>query len=217
MKSSWFAPKLERSIVLAVFACGCGGHLIPSLRPAMLALTPWFLGASGLWAIWRGLPDNGKIKYLSWTLCACVLTWGIEVLGVATGIVFGAYHYGTVLGTPVLGAPPLIGFNWVVIILGCRTAVSRLPLPRIALGPLAGIMAVGFDWVLEPVALDLGYWAWADGTIPLQNYMAWWVIATVSTWAYDAAQIPAQAKSTTYLSLLQAGFFAVLRGALMFL
>jgi uncharacterized membrane protein len=42
---------------------------------------------------------------------------------------------------------------------------------------LAAILAVVFDYVLEPVAINLNYWQWAYNIIPLQNYLAWFLIS----------------------------------------
>ena len=33
-----------------------------------------------------------------------------------------------------------------------------------------------FDIFMEPAAMKLGYWNWTSGSVPVQNYVAWFVI-----------------------------------------
>jgi hypothetical protein len=68
--------------------------------------------------------------------------------------------YGRGLGAPILGVPPLIGFNWALVCLGVLLWVApwaeerNFPRPVIALA--VALLATGFDWVMEPVAMTLG-------------------------------------------------------------
>jgi hypothetical protein len=57
-----------------------------------------------------------------------------------------------------------------------------------------------FDWIMEPVAIRLDYWTWAGGDIPMQNYFAWFVIATVSAFAYRKLVSTARLASSTVSS-----------------
>jgi uncharacterized membrane protein len=36
---------------------------------------------------------------------------------------------------------------------------------------------LAYDVLLEPVAIHFDFWSWEGGSIPLQNYAAWWIIA----------------------------------------
>lgn len=206
---SWSRPSLVFTLVSVMYLVGWVGHLVPTLLPWLLLLTPWFLLASGatvasLWA-W-----NQDLR----TLVVCLLplflvTFGLEVLGVATGLVFGSYHYGEVLGTLILGVPPVIGWNWVLVVLGFHGLVLQwLP----SLGPwvrilLVGLACVAFDLLLEPVAIALGYWVWPGDTVPLQNYVAWGLIAAAgSLWADRFSRLPTSPLLGWY-ALLQMAFF----------
>jgi putative membrane protein len=64
----------------------------------------------------------------------------------------------------------------------------------------------------------LDYWTWAQVSIPLQNYIAWFVIAALSAGAYGlmhkkAAEMPRVAESwlVSYYVGIQVVFFAVLQ------
>ena len=42
---------------------------------------------------------------------------------------------------------------------------------------LTALLMVVFDFVMEPAAVKLRYWTWQDGIIPLQNYIAWFLVS----------------------------------------
>lgn len=175
---------LTLSVVVVFYAVGVFGHVFAPLKQVMLTMTPWFLWTAGLAVLvsffWGKDAWRGVLSLLPLLL----LAFGVEVLGVATGWVFGRYRYGKVLGTLVAGVPPVIGWNWVLVVTGIHTAVrGGFPqIPRFFRIGLVGLACVAFDFVMEPVAVNLGYWTWLDGSIPLQNYLAWGVIAMAGAW-----------------------------------
>lgn len=179
----------------------------------MLALTPWFLWGSGLAVVAAAVGPSGLRPWLVWAVPVLALTFGLEVLGVATGAVFGAYRYGPVLGWHLAAVPPVIGFNWVLVVWGVHAGLRRW-LPDLPAGiriAAAALLCVGFDVLLEPVAVRLNYWVWDGGAIPLQNYLAWGVIAAVAAWwAERRADLP-RGPLPTLNVLFQAVFFAGLQ------
>jgi bisanhydrobacterioruberin hydratase len=213
------AAKKRPTLVFAgVLGClyfvGILSHLAPAFRPLMALLTPWFLLVTGTAALILAIPERSRGPFLTWVGVCCLLTFGLEALGVATGKVFGAYHYGTVLGRHILGVPPVIGFNWVMIILAFSSLSVRLPRGRFY-GPfLAAAAATLFDWIMEPVAIGLGYWTWEGGDIPLQNYAAWFLIALAMSLAYSLLNIKSRRETPAILAAAQLLFFGVLRVAL---
>ena len=38
---------------------------------------------------------------------------------------------------------------------------------------------VMYDILLEPVAIRFDFWQWENVLVPLQNYVAWWLISLV--------------------------------------
>ncbi len=206
------------------YGVGVAGHLVDPVRPLMLRITPFFLPLMGVLALAtlllltrRGsLP--GMSRFWLWGGATLLATWALEVLGVHTGIVFGEYVYGQGLGAPLLGVPPMIGANWVLVCLGILLWVApglearRVPPWGIAL--VAAALATGFDWVMEPVAITLGYWNWSGGEIPLQNYLAWFLIALGASWSWLRV-VPPEVRRATRLPafhvVAQLAFFALLR------
>lgn len=96
-----------------------------------------------------------------------------EIIGVNTGLLFGNYWYGTVLGPGFLGTPLLIGLNWFLVSYSALCLSDYLPGP-VWTKYIAGIfLLTGLDYLIEPVAMRLGFWEWDNGFVPYQNYLGW--------------------------------------------
>lgn len=209
MKTSPKTPALVFALVSVFYAVGLVGHALPLTLPWMLALTPWFLLGAGVLVLVPFAWQSDLRTLTAWFVPVLLLTFGLEVLGVATGAVFGPYHYSEVLGSLWAGVPPVIGWNWALVVLGVATAL-RSGLPRVpAWGRVVavGVLCVVFDLLLEPVAIALGYWVWHGGDVPLQNYLAWGLIAAAGAWwAERFPRLPTSPLLGWY-ALLQALFF----------
>ena len=99
----------------------------------------------------------------------------IEVIGVKTGLIFGSYHYGSSLGYRWLSVPLLIGLNW-TILLYCTSqlAVMKNAMANALFGAL---LMVCLDALIEQSAPKLGFWYWKNSIIPMQNYIAWFLVS----------------------------------------
>jgi len=155
---------------------------------------------------------------------AFVISMGTEIIGVNTGLLFGQYQYGPVLGPKILGVPWLIGLNWFVIVY-CSgsflihslelmkskfnirvTATSSTAM--VVLGGAA--MATFFDFILEPVAVKLNFWTWNNGDIPLYNYLCWFLVSAVLLRInLQLKQVNAHVFASSLL-IIQAVFFLML-------
>ena len=103
--------------------------------------------------------------------------YGVEVLGVETGILFGSYSYGPTLGIQYLNVPLIIGVNWFVIAIGARGCVNRITKkPRLQV-LIASLLMVGLDFLIEPVAMKYEFWNWSQNAVPLQNYFMWFLVS----------------------------------------
>lgn len=200
----------------AFYAVGLAGHALPATRPWMLALTPYVLVVYGLLAFLPIMLERGWRVWV-WSLTVFAVTFALEAVGTATGLIFGPYTYGRTLGLPLLRVPLVIAFNWLLVILGA-VILSRLLLRRLArwtgavlAAALAALLAAGFDWVLEPVAIRLDYWTWHGGGIPLQNYAAWFLIALLSGLGFTLPGLRVRTRLPMYYVGVQLAFFAGLR------
>ena len=76
-----------------------------------------------------------------------------------------------------LGVPLVIALNWTLLILFTNMIANRLvSLPLLA-AFLASLFIAVYDFAIEPVAIKLDYWQWTAVDVPLQNYIAWGIVA----------------------------------------
>lgn len=173
--------------------------------------------------------DDRNKYFIIFSLTAFVVGFLAEVIGVNTGLLFGDYAYGKVLGVKWLQVPLLIGLNWFVIIYCCGVSTHTLLMkvikkvasqeqqPPMALKVLSVIadgatLAVIFDWMMEPVAVKLGFWEWnGDGSIPLYNYLCWFVISLALLTLFHFCKFNKPNKFAVNLLLIQIMFFLLLR------
>jgi putative membrane protein len=182
------APRIVLPITALFYLVGLTGHLYKPTLPLMLTLTPWVILIFGAWAFSVALTASEK-KLILWAGITYFVTFVLEAAGVATGSVFGHYHYGSTLGLMAFQVPLVIGFNWTIIILSLSEMSGRLKINVFFSAFLTALGAVLFDVVLEPVAMALDYWQWRGDAVPLQNYLAWFVIAFAFSFLYRKMEI----------------------------
>lgn len=149
-----------------------------------------------------------------WLATGVILTFIIEVIGVKTGAIFGVYQYGQTFDWKILDVPVVIGLNWVMVSLGAIILWQKqLPAksPALLLPTLVGLTAVLFDWFLETVAVRLNYWTWQDGSVPLQNYIAWFWIAFWLCIFYQTLNLKIKSYLPVVFLLVQTLWFAILK------
>lgn len=192
-----------------MFSVGVIGHIIPNFISLMIFLTPFTLLLTGSVTIYFSFQERNT-KLIAWGIIVYILTFSLEVIGVKAGYIFGSYYYGDVLGFKLFDVPLIIGFNWVVIILGAIGIASRIHKSAFQIALLTGTFAVLFDLMLEPVAIKLGYWKWQEGFIPLQNYYAWFAIAFFSSLFGSKLKLDLEDSLFTSYFLIQFIFFILL-------
>jgi uncharacterized membrane protein len=110
-----------------------------------------------------------------------------ESLGVATGLVYGPYHYTEKLGLKFMGLVPyLITVGWYMmmypsfvmaewLIPSSWTGAKRL----LSVAAIGGLVMTSWDVVIDPIMVAGNYWVWeVKGDffgVPLQNYWGWWL------------------------------------------
>jgi uncharacterized membrane protein len=117
-----------------------------------------------------------------WAFIICAFAFAIETVGTLTSLPFGDYHYTDKFG-PLLGVVPLtIPFAWHVIVTNALFLVRAVApqLHGLAEDLATGAVCTAYDFVLEPFATKVkGYWIWSGGSVPLLNYIAWFVLSTL--------------------------------------
>lgn len=189
--------------------------------------TPFNLLLSFSLLLWT--QQEKKLTLLFFIAAVFVIGFFSEVVGVNTGLLFGNYHYGNILGFQWFGVPLIITVNWFIIIYCCGISTQTLLIkvirkvaaetkePPQILKAMSVIvdgatLAVAFDWLMEPVAVKLGFWVWqGNGSIPLYNYICWFAISLLLLTIFHFCNFLKRNKFAVNLLLIQAMFFLILR------
>lgn len=121
---------------------------------------------------------NQKEKNTSFIISSVIIVlfaYLIEVIGVNTGWFFGNYVYLDSLGPKVFATPPLIGFNWWILIVTTASFFRRSQWPILLKAFSASILMLFVDLWIEPVSLKMNFWAWENDIIPFKNYLGWFI------------------------------------------
>lgn len=196
----------EEYFLYLIFTVGIIGHLVDQLIPIMLYLTPFTLLLTGSVVLYKSYKSSNKL-FLYWIIITYLITFSLEVIGVKTGLIFGEYLYGETLGLKLFDVPLIIGFNWVFVILGAISIARIISKNNLVVSLIAALIAVIFDFILEPVAIKLDYWQWSENIIPLQNYAAWFLIAFFSSFLYEQFKIKTDSKISIHYLIIQFIFF----------
>ena len=134
---------------------------------------------------WRYLGGSIAARFFA---TALIVSWLFEQVGVATGAVYGPYHYTASLG-PKLGHVPLaIPIAWSMMLYVCWS-VTQLLVPasseRPALGAavtaiIGALIVTGWDAAIDPYFSVVGpelRWIWHGGGdyfgVPFANFRGW--------------------------------------------
>jgi hypothetical protein len=120
-------PKLRRVVFIILplmYLAGLIGLNLPVTAPLFRALTPFNLIASLILLLL--FHTDWRASFGLYCLAAFGVGFLSEVLGVHTGLLFGEYSYGTVLGWKVAEVPLTIGTNWLMLTYLCGSVVDRV-------------------------------------------------------------------------------------------
>lgn len=199
----------EILFIYIMFTVGIIGHLSSTTEDLMVLLTPFtllFLGILVLYLTNKTTESN----FISWIIITYLFTFLVEVIGVKTGFVFGEYIYGKSLGLKLFDVPLIIGLNWSLVILGSLAFVKTFSNNIFITSLLTSVIALIFDFVMEPVAIKYDYWTWKDNIIPLQNYLAWFVLAYIVSAIFNLLKIKINSKISIHYVIAQIVFFIII-------
>jgi len=193
-------------ILIIYYMVGLAGMIIPATRELFKDLTPFSLLLS-IFLLYL-FHDSFTPRFWLSSLLVLVLGFLVEAAGVETGLVFGEYHYGDTLGPKLFHTPLMIGVNWLMLVY-CSLYIVRkfVDVPYFRAIVAAALMVV-YDFALEPSAIYTNMWTWVTGAVPLQNYLAWFIIAFMLNYLADRLQLPAREnKLAMPLFFIQLVFF----------
>ena len=201
-------PQLLIGILILYYSVGTLLFQFGATRILFDTLTPWSLILSFIAVLL--FQKEFSLKLGIAFVMLFTLSIIIEIIGVNTGVLFGNYKYGPALGPMILGAPILIGLNWLILIY-CSTAIVNYHFKRKSTRILVGsLLMVTYDLILEYVAPIMNMWSW-DASYPgIRNFLMWFVIAMFFHLLFQWLELRINNKPARYLFYIQILFFCVI-------
>lgn len=198
---------IGKIIIVALHLVGIIGLSLPEYQELFLGLTPAQLLVSLFLILFfhRGWNDAFPI----YAAAAFWIGFGSELIGIHTGYLFGDYVYGPTLGPKLWEVPIIIGVNWFILSYLTGTVFNKIPNDYYAafLGALA---MTAMDYIIEPVAVALDFWAWKFDIIPMGNYAAWFGVSFLIHLIYRKANFEKSNPISAFLLMTLILFFTVL-------
>lgn len=193
------------AILINSHICGLIG-MQTSLKWLFLLLTPYSLRLSTILLFYHQTVYNRQF----WIFCISIflLGYGVEVAGVHTGMVFGEYSYGDTLGFKLFDVPLVMGLNWLTLIYSIGVVFNRLNANIIVKSTIGALLLTFLDFFIEPIAIHYDYWSWQTVSVPIQNYIAWFLISFVFLLFFYSLKFKKENKLALLYFMVQLLFFA---------
>jgi len=202
-------PEIKVKLSIALFySVGILGFLLPWSRNIFITMTPFALLLSTY--LLAAYHNRYQLKEAVVFCSIFILGFCIEVIGVNTGLIFGDYSYGGALGIKLFSTPLLIGLNWLFLTY-TATSISEIITRKAALQIIIApsIMLI-YDLILEQLAPKMDMWSWMAQSVPIQNYIAWWIIGFVFVFLIKFFKIETRNPLAPLLFICQFLFFAIM-------
>lgn len=197
-----------QALLLIFYTVGIVGLSLDSSREMFLELTP--LNLLLTLALIKWADGDFSVRGILAFVVVFLIGFWVEVAGVHTGVLFGEYQYGTPLGFQWLDVPLMIGVNWFILGYASAGLASYFVKNAWARILISAMLMVGLDVFIEPVAIELDFWQWAGGDIPIRNYLMWFVTALVVQGALHIIGNKKDRKAGVYVYFIQLYFFIAL-------
>lgn len=209
LKSNIRDPREMQRFFLIFYTVGILGMSIPFTFPVFLKLIPLaIIISTGILPLFHVAKD--RIKPIIVFSAIYVLSFAVEAVGVNTGRIFGSYEYGDSLGIKIFGTPIIIGLNWVLLVYLSSSVLEKARMHAILKVVVASIIMLFYDVILEQLAPVLDMWHWEADVVPLQNYIAWFIIALIFNSMIKIFGIKTSNKLAWVILICQIVFFIAL-------
>lgn len=154
-----------------------------------------------VFTILHGSKSMGWRNIIAFIVITYLISFTAEAVGVATGLVFGAYHYSDNLGPKILGVPPMIQVAYIAMgyasLITAKVILDAVGVNLKKWGSIFGVSLIGsfimvaWDVVMDPYQSTYsGDWIWQNGGpyfgIALHNFVGWFVTVFIFMFAYQA-------------------------------
>lgn len=179
MSKYLFRQKLKTILLFIVFyTVGVAGLGLPVTQRVFIMLTPFALLLSFIAILLFHKSLHGEnTRFVFFTII--IISYIVEAVGVNSQTLFGKYLYGSGLGFKMFDTPLMIGINWAMLVYCSASIMERVKIPVFLQIISSSLLMVIYDVALEQVAPFLDMWYWNGNSVPLQNYVVWFVLALI--------------------------------------
>lgn len=196
-------------ITFMVFYCvGLVLYFTPLTHDLFIQITPYTLVLVAV-AIFSHHKE-WNVKTIGVLTGIFILSIIIEIIGVATGKLFGVYEYGKGLGIKIADVPIVIGLNWVFLVYASNSIISKYTSKNIPVIVGAASLMVLYDILLEKVAPLMDMWLFFENDAPVSNFVVWFLMALFFNWAIQKFKINTLNKPARWLFFIQVAFFIII-------
>lgn len=215
-------------LFLAVSAFFMSNVEMPPSASYVSGLNVVLFAVPAFWATrwWLGWRD----AFLLWAILG-MAALAIETSAIITGFPYGHFGYSELLGFKLLGYTPwTVALAWTPLVIGAYSVAAGLIATQLSVVSyqlsavrivLTAVLLVMFDVVLDPGAVKLGFWQYADTGgfygVPLSNFLGWLLSGALGAVVIDVfarirrplLPVPAQLMSSAFFIVAFWTFIAV--------
>jgi uncharacterized membrane protein len=175
--------------------------LLGAAPPLAYLLVPLLLGG---FSLSHAIYTLGVRHALTFLTLATLISLALEAVGVATGAVYGPYHYTDSLGPRLFDVPLAVPLSWFMVIYPSYALANYLadgrvtskprpgPARLIGLTALSALTMTAWDLAVDPQMVMYGHWVWrVEGAyfgVPVQNFVGWLATTVTIYLAYRALE-----------------------------
>ncbi|WP_339924070.1 carotenoid biosynthesis protein [uncultured Cyclobacterium sp.] len=203
----------EKSQVAKVFitilhVVGLFGLYWEKSRSLFQLITPFhLLLVTGILLYFHCDFNKGFFGFLFFSFFLGMIT---EIIGVNTGMLFGDYSYSGVLGIKAFGVPLMIGLNWFLLVYLTGGIFQKMIKNDFIAAASGAALMVLLDLSLEKVAVALDFWQWHQASIPVSNFVTWFLVAFIIQVVYRKLSFEKDNKLNLVVFFNLLAFFTVL-------
>ena len=193
---------------IIIYFVGLVIYFIPLTRDLFILITPYtlFLVTVAIFSHHK----EWNTKTVAVLASIFILSIVIEIIGVATGQLFGVYEYGKGLGVKIADVPVVIGLNWIFLVYASNGIISKYTSKNILIVLGAASLMLVYDIVLEKAAPLMDMWVFSENNPPTNNYVMWFLLALLFNVALQVFKVNTINKPARWLFFSQLGFFVII-------
>ena len=201
--------KIGYIIIIVTYLVGVFGFRLEASKELFLLMVPFHLLLVFGIILW--LHKTWDSRFVAFLILCYSISFASEYIGVHTGLLFGDYLYGTVLGLKLADVPLIIGINWVMLIYLAFAISEKLSFSTWLTVFIGAVILTVLDFIMEPGAIRLGFWNWTHGDIPVFNYICWFGLSLLLLVIAKLLKIKAELNISLVIIFCQVLFFFALR------